>query len=281
MNRLCVVVDGLIGLSVTQISKIKRLQKNLDETVFVINSYNPYFERFYFFESDEFKPAREGHFQMLSKIREDISQLFINSENTIEIIEHCEKDLTSFIETLLEEKEYFLLVLATAELTNRHTIHIETIRAINCPVMMLTRRGWPKKVNISAAIDPVHQKDINTTVDIKILEYARSIASHLNNNLRLVHSRFSPPLLQVFSQLIASIHNQSVDHFIETQNVTESNVDRISGNPEITLPTYVSREGIDLLVIGSMSRNSTQRQLVGSTAESLLRDFPCDLLLIK
>jgi nucleotide-binding universal stress UspA family protein len=53
-----------------------------------------------------------------------------------------------------------------------------------------------------------------------------------------------------------------------------------SGNVEVTLPHFVRKHEIDLVVIGNIGRSGIMSLLLGSTAAKLLDWLPCDTLLV-
>jgi nucleotide-binding universal stress UspA family protein len=279
MKRLCVVVDGLNGLTNTQKSKIKRLSCIFDDLVFIINAYNPYFERYYFFDNDEFIPARKNYVNQLKDMENSLLIEFQNSEISIQIKEYRSKDLASYIHKLLEENEDSWLILTTGELTNRHTVHLEIIRTIEKPIIMLSSRGWPIKPIIAAAIDPVHQGDKDAEVDAQIVNNAQYISELLKGSLKIFHCRYVPRVLHDFANEIRTSHRDSVTQFESKIISSNRKVSVVSGNPEVAIPAYVNAKGVSLLVMGSLSRDSAERWFVGSTTETMLQKVPCDIFL--
>lgn len=281
MKKLCVVVDGLNGLSNTQKSKIKRIANEFDELVFIINAYNPYFERYYFFENEEFTPAREDYSRQLKEMEASLVTEFQNDKMNVCTLEYSKKDLASFIRKLFQENKNSWLILTTSEITNRHTVHLEIIRTIEQPIIMLSSRGWPNKPLIAAAIDPVHQSDQNAVVDSRIVNSAQYLAKFLNATLKVFHCRYVPKMLHEYANDIKISHAQSVLKF-ESENIESGiKVSMVSGNPEVVIPAYVNSEGVSLLIMGSISRDSEERWFVGSTTETMLQKIPCDIFLVN
>jgi len=281
MNRLCVVVDALNGLSQTQKSKIKRLSGGFNALTFVINAYNPYFERSYFYNEDEFKSARDDYAARLITLIDEICADFSEVESAVDILENRKKDLATFLRPLITEVPNTWLLLTTAELINRHTVHLEVLRTFTCPVLMFTNRGWAKQLLITAAIDPVHQEDINLDTDRMIVSHAKTVSDLLSARLKIVHSRYVPRSLDEYRQEIRLFHNRAVEWFTQKEKLENINVESINGNPEDSLVSYVQSNGTDLLVMGSLSRDSENRWFVGSTSENILHKMPCDILFVN
>jgi len=53
------------------------------------------------------------------------------------------------------------------------------------------------------------------------------------------------------------------------------------GDPASAVVSAVSTEGADLAVVGSLGEGGIKRQLLMSAAEKIVRDAPCDVLVVK
>jgi nucleotide-binding universal stress UspA family protein len=55
----------------------------------------------------------------------------------------------------------------------------------------------------------------------------------------------------------------------------------LEGDPAAEIVRYASEAGLDLIVMGTHGRTGTDRLLMGSVAEKVLRDAPCSVLVVK
>lgn len=56
----------------------------------------------------------------------------------------------------------------------------------------------------------------------------------------------------------------------------------LSGNAKVELSTgFVTREGIDLVVVGASGLNVVGRMIVGSTTAYVVREAPCDVMVVR
>jgi nucleotide-binding universal stress UspA family protein len=55
----------------------------------------------------------------------------------------------------------------------------------------------------------------------------------------------------------------------------------LEGDPATQIVQYARDNGIDLIVMGTHGRTGTERLLVGSVAEKVMRDSPCSVLVVK
>jgi len=278
MKRVCVIVDGVNGLTNTQKGKIARICNREEELLFVINAYNPYFERSYFSEGFMCEAALKGFEREMEILESSIYEYFGKNNNRVRIKYSYGKDLLKSLEDCLSDNE--LVILATADMTNRHTVHIEVSKEMPNPVILMTSRGWPSCPLVSASIDPISKKDKDYNKDKAIIDNAQELASKLNGIARIVHSRFIPAQLRGFLNEIKSENDAAIMAFADNLGISSDNLEVANGNPEYSLVNYVEKNGVNLLVLGSTARSNSERKYLGSTAESIIRARPCDLLLI-
>lgn len=169
-----------------------------------------------------------------------------------------------------------------------------------CPVpLLLTKPSpWHTPARIAAALDPGHVDDKPAELDRKLLEVTEGLAASLGGDVQAVHAFDLMPLVASMTPaangigIAPSIDIRLVDSLRELHNAEfaavlagrpafEGRSVVIEGSPATQLPAYAAREQIDVLVTGAVSRSPLRRLLVGSTAERLLDQLPCDILVVK
>ena len=55
----------------------------------------------------------------------------------------------------------------------------------------------------------------------------------------------------------------------------------LDGDPATEIVRYARDSGVDRIVMGTHGRTGTERLLMGSVAENVLRDAPCSVLVVK
>jgi nucleotide-binding universal stress UspA family protein len=55
----------------------------------------------------------------------------------------------------------------------------------------------------------------------------------------------------------------------------------LEGDPAAEIVRYARESGVDRIVMGTHGRTGTERLLMGSVAEKVLRDAPCSVLVVK
>lgn len=55
----------------------------------------------------------------------------------------------------------------------------------------------------------------------------------------------------------------------------------VAGTPATEIVRFAKEKGADMIIVGTHGRTGLRRVLMGSTAESLLREAPCQVLVVK
>jgi universal stress protein E len=76
-------------------------------------------------------------------------------------------------------------------------------------------------------------------------------------------------------------HNQTLETLRTHSGIETSHCRNLRGDTLQTLRRFLEADKMDLVVVGSIYRRGFERLLLGSTAESLLLQAPCDVLLVK
>ncbi|HBE93283.1 MAG TPA: universal stress protein UspA, partial [Gammaproteobacteria bacterium] len=78
-----------------------------------------------------------------------------------------------------------------------------------------------------------------------------------------------------------ALHRQGLDRLLTNLSVAETRRHLVLGPPEEVIPKLISREGIELIVMGTVARIGIQGLLIGNTAERILDSVDCSVLAIK
>jgi universal stress protein E len=139
---------------------------------------------------------------------------------------------------------------------------------------------------VVAALDPTHADDKPASLDTSIIDYAAAIAAALQVECHAVHcvSPSAYPLgdttaadrkrhdRHVYSRMKQLVGRAEAD--IEALHI-------VPGSVAESLPRFVGKLPAQILAMGIISRRWMKRFVIGDTAETIIRDVPCDLLLIK
>jgi len=170
----------------------------------------------------------------------------------------------------------------------------------DCPAPLLYAKPgrWHAAPRIAAAIDPRHPADPRARLDARLVSTARRYARALDGSLYAVNAwlPLEPPAAgpAVFGLALLDapdaagiVHaaeaaaRAAIDRLLSDGGRPAAQVVLLRGAAVETLPGFAEVEGLDILVMGAVSRGWLYEALVGATAERLLERLPCDVLVVN
>lgn len=170
----------------------------------------------------------------------------------------------------------------------------ELIRNCPCPVWLSkparTRIGGP----VVAAVDPMHAHAKPAALDGAIVEHALRFAGQPRRVLMAHAYNFpaTPPVIDGAIEAYWIMSDQEVRRYeamlhaelaklAARTGIPESNQIVAAGDPALVLPRVVRKYRAALLVMGAVSRSAVRRLFIGHTAERLIDQVACDVLVVK
>ena len=85
------------------------------------------------------------------------------------------------------------------------------------------------------------------------------------------------------NELRCTLHKTKFNKFLEDFNLEGVKCIKETpiGNPAEEILSVISREMIDLLIIGTAGRTGLNRMIIGSVTEKVIREVPCSFLTLK
>ena len=189
--------------------------------------------------------------------------------------------------------------------THRHTIGArmvsesvdwELIRQCPEPLLIVKSRRGYQDCAVVAAVDPFHANAKPANLDVRLVQIGRRYARAFSGNLHIFHAYM--PLVPAQTLPMASVapliampagleplHQQQVeraiDRLAQSARIPKAHRHLQLGRVAPELSTLAKQLRAGLVVMGAVSRSGIQRLLIGNTAERILDDMPCDLLVIK
>lgn len=164
----------------------------------------------------------------------------------------------------------------------------------HCPVPLLLTRGraWRDAPVVVAAIDPAERHGRGDELDVRILQLSARLAEMTRGTMHAFHAwqrslrallgEIERPLGSDFPELaLEQRQRELVYGALSAAGTVPARVSLLEGRPEDLLPAYCGEHGADLVVMGAIARNPFGRIFIGSTAERVLEQLPCDLLVVK
>lgn len=133
--------------------------------------------------------------------------------------------------------------------------------------------------------------DFSTSTDL-VLAKASTIAQRNNAKLTLLHVvEFLPPIdsigepyfnsnWDVDEEMLVGRSRQSLQNISDKNKLQNAELSVQLGTPKHEISQFVNDNDCDLVVIGSHGRHGI-RLLLGSTANAVLHDMPCDILTVR
>lgn len=205
---------------------------------------------------------------------------------------------TPFLEIVREviRGKYDLLIVTAegkTELKNMlfGTTTMHLMRKSPCPVWVLKPEEPSRFRRILAAVDPNPSRKENRKLNAKILELASSLAVLQESELHVIHAWDIPRQylsflrndLDKIGEDAQQMHRSWFDALLNKHSlsVQESRIQLVRGDAGIEIPRYANEKGVDLVVLGTVSRTGITGLLMGSTAEKVFFRVDCSVLAVK
>jgi len=168
------------------------------------------------------------------------------------------------------------------------------VRECPCPTL-LARPGRRRRYRVLIAIDPAPLDRRNAAMNALLLETGIAMADVDKQEPHVLHA------WDVYDERYLRRHGLRADEMeqfvVKAQEKAREALERTiapyrrhlsarhvhveRGTPRKVIPAFVVNHGIELLVIGTVARSGLARHLIGNTAEVLLGQMPCSMLVVR
>jgi universal stress protein E len=160
------------------------------------------------------------------------------------------------------------------------------------PVLLIKSRRAYRRSKILAAIDPLHRYSKPTGLDSSILLEAQTLARAMRTVPHVVHAYLPQPIGpaddkapdSLAKRLEASARTGAGAAFRQALRAFPAASFRhhlIEAHPVAAITTTARRVDASIVVLGAISRRGLKRLFIGNTAEQVLDELRCDLLVVK
>lgn len=163
------------------------------------------------------------------------------------------------------------------------------VKGCPSPLLLVKACPWAEDGAILTAVDPLHTKAQQNQLDHLMLDTTVNLARSLQLNARVFHCYF-PDLSAMFPKVVDAelyirevreIHWSKVKTLLGEHGLSEDQATLTRGDLIKTLSQTIRTARANILVLGALSRNAVESAIIGSTAEKILYDTPCDVLIMK
>ncbi len=168
----------------------------------------------------------------------------------------------------------------------------------DCPVpLLLVKQGQGSLAGpVIAAVDPLHDADKPAELDKQILDLAQIMGNCQASEVHLFHTYqtvlaaptgisvgLEPIMLpmEMSEERIRQAHKREFDKLRQQAAVTDERAHLLQGDTRELLLELVTKLSASLVVMGVVARGTLERLFIGSTAERVLGDVACDVLVVK
>ena len=147
---------------------------------------------------------------------------------------------------------------------------------------------------VLTALDPLNDKPDNVELDDTVLRSGESLVAHIGGTLHLFHAYHTLPTSVIFDDSLmlnyedlraqlADQNRHAMAQLINERGLSqaEPSLHLAQGEVHKELPKYARDVGADIVVMGGVDRDTTERLLSGSTTENVLDHLEADVLVVR
>jgi universal stress protein E len=169
----------------------------------------------------------------------------------------------------------------------------ELVRLSPMPVLLVKSPRPYRHPAVLAAIDPGHAHAKPLELDGDILKIAGTISKAMRGTLHATHAYVPLPLttmpmegltpgsVEAMQRETERRARTRFDRALRTSRIVRSRRYLVPRHPVDAIPHAARKCECDIVVMGAVARSGAKQLLIGNTAERILDDLACDILVIK
>jgi universal stress protein E len=169
----------------------------------------------------------------------------------------------------------------------------ELVRLSPAPVLLVKKPSAYRHPAVLVAIDPAHTYAKPLQLDRQLMDFGATLTAGLRGTLHVVHAyarvpiesvsarRMSPRVLQGIEKEAAKSARLRMNRALTNSKVPRSRRHLIGAHPIDAILGAAAKSRSALVVMGAVSRSGIKSLLIGNTAERILDELPCDILVVK
>jgi len=169
----------------------------------------------------------------------------------------------------------------------------ELLRLSPIPVLIVKSPRPYRRPAVLAAVDPTHAFAKPARLDEDILSVGDTVARALHGKLHCVHAYTPIPAdlpsdIRSTANATAAIEAKAagrarvgMERLLKKVSIPRSQRHLVDSHPINAIPDVARKTRSAIVVMGAISRSGIKNLLIGNTAERVLDDLECDLLVLK
>lgn len=174
------------------------------------------------------------------------------------------------------------------------TTGVRLLRACPCAVWLTVPATTTQYRHVLGCIDTSTDEEIDEKLNEKIYKSATLVSDYHEASLsiiqawsifgeRMLQSRLSPIEIQKIKNDCHNLAKSDLDQFLQKHgsSVREKNIHLVKGDASNVIPEFATKNGVDLVVMGTVARSGAAGLIIGNTAERILNSIECSVLALK
>jgi universal stress protein E len=168
----------------------------------------------------------------------------------------------------------------------------ELVRLSPVPVLLVNNPHSYRCAAVLAAVDPTHTHEKPLELDDEILRVGKGLSVALRGTLHAVHAYPPGPgdlapegiAGTTWANMLNDAERSAQARFsraLRPARIARSRQYLIARPPIDAIAEAARKSGSAIVVMGAISRSGYERLLIGNTAERILDELPCDVMVIK
>jgi universal stress protein E len=168
----------------------------------------------------------------------------------------------------------------------------ELVRGSPVPLLLVKNPHPYRRAAVLAAIDPSHAHEKPLQLDKDILQTGKKLSAALKGRLHATHAYsvipmgalpegITPGTLEAIQDDEERRAKLRFSRALRMARIARARQHLIAGQPIDAIAEAARRSRCAIVVMGAISRSGYKRVLIGNTAERILDDLACDIMVIK
>jgi universal stress protein E len=175
-----------------------------------------------------------------------------------------------------------------------HMADWELLRLSPVPVLIVKNPRPYDRPTILAAVDPTHVFAKPARLDDDILGTGKIVSKALRGALHVMHAYVPMPAdmpgatVDISENVTADIERKALarartvfESCLRSTAIPAARQHLVEDRPMLAIPEVARRTRSSIVVMGAISRSGLKAAFIGNTAERVLDDLTCDLLVVK
>jgi universal stress protein E len=168
----------------------------------------------------------------------------------------------------------------------------ELLRLSSVPVLLVKKGGRYRRPAVLAALDPLHAFAKTASLDREILGVAGRISKSLHGRLHAMHAYIPVPSVGLAGYVMSgtvgrleaeyqTLARRGFERALRKSKIPAARQHLVRQIPVEAIPAVARRVRAQIVAMGAVSRSGLRRVFIGNTAERVLDELPCDVLVVK